>query len=202
MFVRQSVLSVRRNVVRLFLVLPALLISSHVLEAQAAPRTGPGDPRMAMRTAAQNAMKPLAWMIGEWEGPASHEHAPGQKIEVVQREIVQSASFGTALLVQGRGTLHAGGREQVVFEAAAIVSWDAGTRQFVLGASSGGRAGSFDIVVEGSKMTWGFPMGDKERVRYVIEQTADGKWKELGFVSHDGGATWTQSMEMLLTRKR
>ena len=71
----------------------------------------------------------------------------------------------------------------------------------VAATGGGGIAGSFDIKVDGTSMTWGFSAGNGERVRYDISLTSDGKWKEIGYLSKDDGKTWTKNLEMLLSRK-
>ena len=64
-----------------------------------------------------------------------------------------------------------------------------------------GHAGTFDMKVDGTTVVWGFAKSSTDQVRYEISHTADGKWKEIGYVSTDGGKTWKQNMEMLLSRK-
>ena len=185
-------------------VLFAASTSSTAVSAQDASRAAQAgrDPRMAMRAVSQEAMKPLAWLVGEWEGPATAEYAPGRNVTLTQRETVVWGAFNTAILVQGRGRFSVGDSSRLVYDAAALIAYDALTKKFVMAASGGsGIAGSFDIKVDGSNITWGFPLGDNERVRYDISLTPDGKWKEIGYESKDGGKTWTKNLEMLLSRK-
>ncbi|HYW32080.1 MAG TPA: DUF1579 family protein [Gemmatimonas sp.] len=155
----------------------------------------------ALKTAAQRAMAPMMWLVGDWEGPATITMAPGRTMTLTQRETVRAAAFDQALIIQGRGSMTAGANENVVFEAAGLFAYDAHSKRFLFTSSSGsGAAGTHETTVDGTTLTWAYSVGPM-KMRYVISRTADDRWHETGAVSRDGGATWATNFEMTLRRK-
>ena len=191
---------------RAFLIPSLLLLLSLTFTPDALRAQSDPDARAQMeaaRKATLERMAPMKWMLGEWEGPATLEYAPGQKLTLTQRETVTEGAFGTAMLVQGRGTMSMNGADRLVFDAAGLLSYDLRSNRFFFASTAGtGGVGSHEITVDGSTVTWYLDDGSGNRTRYVIRHTAEGWWHETGEVSHDGGKTYARNFEMLLVRKK
>jgi hypothetical protein len=84
---------------------------------------------------ARERMQALAGMVGEWEGEAWSEMRPGVREVAVQRESVEWAAEGEALLVRGSGSVEG----RVVHEAVGLIFWDARAQRYSMWAY---RAGS------------------------------------------------------------
>jgi hypothetical protein len=184
---------------RVLCALSFLCFSSVSLTAQESRPAG--DPRAAMQGEATRAMAPFAWLVGEWEGPATIHMDNGGTMMLVQHETVTSAAFGTALLIRGRGRMTINGAERVVFEAAGILGYDVPSKKLSFASASGsGQMQMFGVTAQGNGFTWGFTDPRGVEHRYVITRTADGKWHEIGTTSSDGGKTWTTTVELSLTK--
>ena len=184
-------------------VVAALLLTAIPFTARAQDGGPTREQIEAARKRAADAMAPIKWMVGEWEGPASRNWAPGQTIRLTQREYVQEVSFGTAMFVEGRGTMPVQGSDRLVFNAAGLFSYDIAKGQYFLASTGGsGHVGVHEITVDGSTVTWYLAEPNGARTRYIIRRTPEGKWHETGEVTRDGGKTWTQNFEMLLTRTK
>jgi len=182
----------------------ALMVAGLSLVAGPTLGAQSGDPRMAAQKQAQDGMARFAWLVGEWEGPATVS-AGGRSMTLTQRETVQWSANNTVLLIQGRGSMRMGaeGAERQVFAAAGLLTFDAITGKHMFFSASGtGQAQQFGIELHGADgMIWGFDAPDGSRTRYTITRTAAGEWHELGEVSMDGGKTWRQTLEFTLKRK-
>lgn len=185
--------------------LPLLVALVAIVVTPSRSRAQGADERAAMeamKAAAERAMAPMRWLVGDWEGPATITIAPGRTMTLTQRETVRAGAFDGALIIQGRGSMMAGGSESTVFEAAGLLAYDAHSKRFLFASSSGsGAAGVHETTVEGTTLTWAYTMGPGTKTRYIISRTADDRWHEVGAVSRDGGATWTTNFEMTLQRK-
>lgn len=176
-------------------------ISPRALVAQGAPPAG--DPRAAMLAEAQKAISAYAWLVGEWEGTATIYMNNGGKMSLVQHETVTSAAFGTALIIQGRGTMDRNGTPQQVWDAAAIFAYNAPSKKFSFTSASGsGMAQMFAVEPRGDGFVWSFDESRGAKTRYVITRSSDGKWTEVGETSSDGGATWTKTIDLVLTKRK
>lgn len=174
----------------------------HVAAESQETRRPTGDPRAALTAAAQKAMAPFAWLLGEWEGTATVFMDNGGTMTLTQRETVTSASFQTAMLIQGRGTMKVGGVDRQTWDAAALFGYDAPSGKLSFASASGsGQMQMFSATAQGDGFTWGFTDAAKVEHRYVVTRTSDGKWREVGQTSADGGATWKTTIELLLTRQ-
>lgn len=181
----------------------ALSLSSMSLPALSAQeaRSASGDPRAAMTAEAQKSMAPFAWLIGEWEGTATVFMANGGTFALVQRETVTSAAFATALFIQGRGRAAVGGSDRLLWDAAGLFGYDVPSKKFSFTSASGsGQTQMFAVTTHGDGFTWGFTDAKSVENKYVITRTSDGKWKEVGQTSPDGGKTWVTTIELLLSK--
>ena len=183
------------------IVCSAVLLTATSVSAQQSRPAG-GDPRAAMQAEAQKAMATFGWLIGEWEGPATVYLPNGGTLAIVQQETVTSAAFNTALYVVGRGTMTMNGASRQAWDAAGLFGYDAiGKRYIFTSASGSGSMSTFGITVDGDGFAWGYTDASGAESKYVVTRTPDGKWKEVGTTSTDGGKTWNKTMEFLLTRK-
>lgn len=148
-------------------------------------------------------MKALAFLVGEWEGTGTTQTGPGPKLSSKIKESVQFRLSGNALLVEGLGTakINEGGPEKPVHESIGLITWETKQNRYVMKAMTV-RAGLVEPTIEvGDKtLTWGFDTGTGGKVRFVIKINDKGQWVETGDFSQDG-KTWTNFMEMTLTKK-
>lgn len=151
----------------------------------------------------QAELKKLDFLVGKWAGPASVTAGPQGKTAMTQTEVVESRLGGTVLLIEGTGRGKPPGKaeEGVVFNALAVISYDADAGTFKIRAHRmEGTSVEADLTVAGKGFKWGFkdPKRNVE-VRYVMTLTDKGEWRETGEFSLDG-ATWRPFFEMTLTR--
>lgn len=178
----------------------ATLLATTTAASQAAPAGG--DPRAAMQAESRQAMAPFSWLAGEWEGTATVFMANGGTMTLQQRETVTTAAFGTAMLIQGRGTMMVNGASRQTWDAAALFGYDVTSATFMFTSASGsGQMQTFAVSVQGDGFTWGFRDAQGVEHKYVITRTPDGHWHEVGSTSADGGKTWTKTIEMDLVKK-
>jgi hypothetical protein len=142
----------------------------------------------------------LAWMIGEWEGPATYQRGP-ETISVRQTERVEIQSGGTAIAVRGRAFYHnPDGSEDVRFEAFAMLFKN---RDGSLGFRAFNMEGQYidpTITLTAPQLVWSFEDSRIGQIRYTTTHTPADEWHEVGEWSRDG-TTWTRFMEMTLKRK-
>lgn len=146
---------------------------------------------------ARERMQELAGMVGEWEGEAWSEMRPGVREVAVQRESVEWAAEGEALLVRGSGSVEG----RVVHEAVGLIFWDARAQRYSMWAY---RAGSGptqqEVRLEGDARIWGFSIPGGE-IRFTQRIDEQGRWVETGERSTDQGATWQAFLGMTLSKK-
>ena len=88
-----------------------------------------------------------------------------------------------------------------MFQAAGLLTYDAGKRQFTWVSSGGsGYLGITEASVNGSTFIWSMADRGNLRTRFTISQAGDGAWYELGEESTDG-VTWTRTIEMRLRKQ-
>jgi hypothetical protein len=169
------------------LVAVATLGAADSLDAQ---RPGAG-------AAADSAMAPLAWLIGEWEGEAVAFSRTGRSPGTA-RESVQGRLNGRALVMEGIGREpSADGKGRVVHHAVGLLTYDPERRRYVLRALSEGGVVDAEATIIDGVFTWGFQVPGGQ-IRYHIRQV-DGEWHETGEYSADG-TTWRKMLEMKLRR--
>ena len=142
----------------------------------------------------------LAWMVGEWEGPATSRRGP-EVHTLRQTERVEVQSGGMTLAVRGRGyEKMADGSEKVTFEAFAMIFKERDGSLAFRAFSMDGHYIDPTIVMKPDGLIWSFNDPRIGQVRYTTTHTPADEWHETGEWSRDG-ATWTQFMEMTLKRK-
>jgi len=120
-----------------------------------------------------------------------------------QKEHVEYRVGKTIITMEGTGFFEKtdAAEAEVVFQAFGILTYDLTNSKFVIRAYNGGFFIDSDLVSnEDGSYSWGmeFPSG---RIRYTLRLTEDGKWKEVGEFSNDGGSNWFQTFEMNLSRR-
>src|SRR5438477_6545721 len=95
-----------------------------VLLVTAAAGSSPGQPPAP--AAQREAMKKLAFLVGQWKGEGWMEFVPGQRRTFKGTEVVLSKLDGLLLTIDGlhRGQVVGTGEEVVVHNAFAVVSYD------------------------------------------------------------------------------
>lgn len=171
----------------------------------AAPSGARVAPHAAVSPAALTAMRPLGWMIGEWEGTGWMTRGRGERATVLQRESVRWGAGGGVLVVDGLGTSgDAGGEGSVVHQAFAAIVWDSVASAYRLHSyRAGGGPGEDRPVVEDGRLVWGVTVPGG-RARFTVTRTPSGEWHEVGDFVRAGepaDAKGMRFMEMTLKRK-
>lgn len=156
----------------------------------AAQRPGAG-------AAADSAMAPLAWLVGEWEGEGESRSPQGRSVATV-RESVESRLNGRVLVIEGIGREpSADGMGRVVHHAFGILTYDPERKQYAFRALRDGGVVDAETSLADGVFTWGFEIPGG-RIRFHIRQV-NGEWHETGEYSA-AGATWQKMLEMKLRR--
>lgn len=134
----------------------------------------PPDPK-ALISAQREAMAPLAWMNGEWRGPAWTIVQSGEKHEVTQTERIGPFLDGSIKVIEGRSYDAAG---NVGFNAFGIISYDPGKKAYTLHSYAQGRVGDFVLTPAADGYVWEIPAGPST-IRYTAV-FKDGVWRETG----------------------
>lgn len=166
----------------------------------AAPVIAADPPGQANR----DALKKLNFLAGKWKGDAVIQMGPDRKATITQTEDVQYRLSGAVLVIEGVGTGKLPGQEKegVVFNAFAVVSYDAGKKEYAMKAYlADGKATDAWLKPSDKGFEWGFTNPEqKTDIRYAMTLTDKGEWHEVGDASRDGGKTWNKFFEMTLTK--
>lgn len=151
--------------------------------------------RDATHAARRAAMAKLAFMHGEWRGPASGTNPDRSSFAVTQTERIGPMLGGDILVIEGRGYNPDGATG---FNAFAVISWDAETDAYEMRSYAHGYAGTFPLTLTDSGYVWEVPAGPGV-MRYEADVTAT-TFHEVGdFVMP--GQPPHRSFEMTLTRR-
>jgi hypothetical protein len=129
----------------------------------------------ALAAAQREAMSRLAFMDGEWRGPAWTLLPSGEKHTLTQTERVGPFLEGSVKMIEGRGYEADG---SVGFNALAIVSYNPATRAYNLRSYAMGQSGDFVLTPTADGFTWEIPAGPMT-IRYTAV-IKNGEWKEVG----------------------
>ncbi|HBY63302.1 MAG TPA: hypothetical protein DEH78_26060 [Solibacterales bacterium] len=167
--------------------LVALLLLAPALTAQ------PGNPSAAAQKAA---LEKLKFLTGSWAGEATVSLGPGRPMQLRQTEEVQFKLDGLLLLIEGTGRDDTG---KVVFNALAVVSFDAAAGVYRIRAWTGGNTVETELKVSAGGFEWTTPQGPVTVVhRMKIDE--QGRWAETSeAVLADGRRV--PSVRMLLARQ-
>ena len=172
-----------------------LLTAIVTLTAGSAAYAQPGGPSPQAVIAQQaEAMKPLAWMNGRWQGPA-WSMLPTGKHEITQTERIGPMLDGSIKVMEGK-SFEADGRP-AAFNAFGVMSYDAATKTYALHSYAQGRAGTFPLEVTPNGYMWAIQAGPV-KIRYTA-MLEGGTWTETGEMLRDG-AQPNKIFEMKLHR--
>lgn len=141
------------------------------------------------------AMAKLAFMHGEWRGPASGTNPDRSSFAVTQTERIGPMLDGDILVIEGRGYNPDG---STGFNAFAVISWDAETDAYVMRSYTRGYAGTFPLTLTDRGYVWEVPAGPGT-MRYEADVT-DTTFHEVGDFVMPGQPPY-RSFEMTLTRR-
>jgi hypothetical protein len=142
------------------------------------------DPRAAAQTAAaiaraRTALAPLMPLVGEWEGEATAMTGPGRTLRIRQHEDVGVGASGTVLIIRGTGRGTEGeSAGQVIFEAAAIIWFDAAAGRLRMQTHRDGQSVEPTLELRPDTLVWGFDVPGG-RIRYTIAFDKE-RWHEVG----------------------
>lgn len=157
------------------------------------------DPAQMM-SAQREAMAKLAFLDGEWRGPAWTLLPNGDKHAVTQTERVGPLLDGVIRLVEGRAYTADG---KTGFNAFATISYDLAKKAYIMHSHAQGHVGDFVLNVRDDGFSWEIPAGPMT-IRYTAT-VKDGVWTEVGdrvtagkdpvrifemTVKRLGGSTW------------
>ncbi|MEL7109226.1 MAG: DUF1579 domain-containing protein [Pseudomonadota bacterium] len=137
---------------------------------------------------------PLAFMFGEWVGPASGYSQAGP-FELTQTERVGPMLDGDVVVIEGRGYSETG---ETTFNAFAIVSKTGADGSWEMRSYTNGRAGTFPFELTETGYTWSVPAGPNARMIYTASFEGD-TWSQIGEYTPTEGPV-RQTFEMTLTR--
>lgn len=168
--------------------------------AAASAAEAPSAYRGPNLAAQKAAMEKLAWLVGGWEGTGWTLLPSGERATFRQTETVEMRLDGRLMLIEGRGFDPAPGGP-MVFNALAALSYSDAAGRYEFRSYAMGYAGTFEgEALDDGVFRWTMrPPG--QIIRYTITRTPQGAWREVGERSVDGGAAWTLTHEMTLTRR-
>jgi hypothetical protein len=162
------------------------------------------SPHAAVSAASLAAMRPLGWLVGEWEGTGWMARGR-ERFTVLQRETVRWGAGGGVLVIDGLGTsTDSATAGNVVHQAFATIVWDSVAAAHQLHSyRAGGGPGADRPVVEDGRLVWGLSVPGG-RARFTVTRTAAGEWHEVGDFVRAGepaDARGYRFMEMTLRKK-
>ncbi len=151
------------------------------------------DPAPFIASEAQ-AMKPLGWMQGRWQGEA-WSGSPAGRHNIIQTERIGPMLGGTLMVMEGK-SFEPDGRP-AAFNAFGIVAYEPQTKTYDMHSYAQGHAGTFPFEITPTGYVWKIAAGPMT-LRYTATHDGD-RWREVGeMVRADGSAT--QIFEMNLHR--
>ncbi len=134
-------------------------------------------PRIPDVNAQRQAMKKLAFLVGQWAGEGRMLRASNEWIEFTQTEHAEYKLDGLLLVIEGVGRAKSDGR--LLLQAYGIASYDDATGTYHMRAFNDGRWLETDTILadNGKEMTWGFTVGDI-RTKSTLRLTDAGEWTE------------------------
>jgi len=146
-------------------------ITLALLAGPAAAQTSPQNP-------VQNpAMAKLDMMKGVWKGEAKGYGPGGKPYRVTQTERVGPMLGGDVLVIEGRGY---GDDKSLEFNAFGVVSYNAEAKTYEFRAYNAGHGGTFPLTLDGDKAVWETPAGPNAVMRFTMDFSTAGVWRETG----------------------
>ncbi|MBA3677059.1 MAG: DUF1579 domain-containing protein [Sphingosinicella sp.] len=172
--------------------LKSILAATGLMLAIAATPVAAQAPDRALLRKQKEAMAALAFLDGEWAGPAEAQE-PSGLIKMTQTERSGTLLDGTIRLVEGRSYDGAG---KTLFNAFAVISYDVRTGHYLITSHASGYAISTQMKVSGHGFEWEIPAGPQAKMHFkaVVE---NGVWTEVGeYVGPSGKPRRTFHMEV------
>lgn len=145
------------------------------------------------------AMERIAGMVGEWRGVANVMFPT--PMTVYQEERIEQHMNGLLLVIHGSGYASEDRSGAPVFNAFGVISYDDARQLYEFRVYNDGRAATAEArVLDDGRLQWVMDFSPTI-IRYTITLEGD-TWREVGEMSRDGGATWTQTIDMNLARVR
>lgn len=143
------------------------------------------------------AMERIAGMAGDWQGEAAVTF-PATRT-VYQREHIERDMNGLLLVIHGNGYPTPERTGTAIFNAFGVISYDDTRQLYEFRVYNDGRAATATArFLDDGRLQWTMDFSPVI-VRYTITLGAN-TWNEIGEMSRDGGQTWSQTIEMNLTR--
>jgi hypothetical protein len=174
---------------RVALTMCAALIASLTASATA---QAPSENANAQR----EAMKKLAFLVGQWSGSITISRGPSEPLHLTQTENIQFKLDGLVLLIEGTST-GTDGRAQ--FEALTTVAFDTTSQTYRFRAYHDGNYLDAPVTVLADGFSWEYLVGSAKVVN-TMKLTPKGEWHETTDVTV-GNSPPRSGAEMLLTRK-
>lgn len=145
-----------------------------------------------------DAIAQLSFLLGEWSGTSTMMMGPGNEETADVTETASLRAGGTALLLEGRGSVEENGHTRIVHEAIGIVTFDPASQTYQMRAFRAGQGWTdAELVVDGTTIKWGLetPSGP---VEFTLDFSRAGRWYETGTIQM--GDRRFQFIEMELER--
>jgi hypothetical protein len=146
--------------------------------------------------AQKEAMRKLAFLVGQWSGEGTHRMGPGAPRTLKQTEDVRYKLDGLVLLVEGTGRHPQTGA--VEFNALATIAYDDRTKTYRFRAHNNGHYLDTELIVRDRGVEWGHAAG-QARVRNVMTLDAEGRWTEFTEVTIGDGPP-RRTVELIVTK--
>jgi len=140
-------------------------------------------PNAALQAKQQAAMKALAFLDGEWAGPAEAHERTGT-FEMTQTERVGTLLDGTIRLVEGRAFDEKG---KTLFNAFAVISYEVPRSRYVITSYASGYTTTTELKVKPDGFEWEVPAGPGAKMQFAATVT-NGTWIEVGDYVASSGA--------------
>ncbi|QIK80518.1 DUF1579 domain-containing protein [Lysobacter sp. HDW10] len=159
-----------RNSILMLATAAVLSLLPVVTQAEQAPPSA-----KAMQDAQREALKPLDFLNGIWQGNAYNIGPDGMRHEIVQTERIGPMLDGTIKVIEGRG-YNADGT--VGFNAFAVLSYDVRKRAFNFRSYAMGNEGDFEFTPTRDGYVWKVQAGPVT-IRYTAKITG-ASFNEVG----------------------
>jgi hypothetical protein len=120
---------------------------------------------------------------------------------VHQSERIEADMNGILLVIHGAGHATADRAGSPIFNAFGVISYDDARQLYEFRVYNDGRAATAEArFLDDGRLQWVMNFAPVI-IRYTITLEGD-SWREVGEMSRDNGASWTQTIDMSLTRVR
>ncbi len=135
----------------------------------------------ALKLVQRDKLAVLSFMNGEWRGTAWRLVPSGERVEFTQTERVGDMLDGCVKVIEGCGY---GTDAKKIFNAMAVIAYDAASQDLVMRSHAEGRVGNFTLEARDDGFDWEVPAGPN-KIRYTAK-IADNEWFEYGELAMPG----------------